>query len=85
MVGHGPDAETYDKYSAGGAVDPKAAAASASASSASAALPAPEPQKPFRMPDDSMSFMFESTYVMRLTEWYVTATTRAEVVRCDLI
>jgi len=24
---------------------------------------------PIRMPDDSLSFMFESTYVIRLTEW----------------
>lgn len=44
MIGHGPDAATFNKLST-------------------------DELKAVRMPDDSMSFMFESTYVFKLTEW----------------
>jgi homogentisate 1,2-dioxygenase len=28
-----------------------------------------EEQKPMRLPDDSLAFMFESTYMFKLTDW----------------
>lgn len=46
MMGHGPDAKTYN-----------------------AASDTSKPQEPHRMPDEAFSFMFESTYFLRLTPW----------------
>ena len=44
MTGHGPDSDTYKKFTT-------------------------IEDAPTKMPDDSMAFMFESTYVMRLTPY----------------
>jgi homogentisate 1,2-dioxygenase len=44
MIGHGPDAESYEK-----AVTAE--------------------QKPFKTPEDGISFMFESGYMLKSTKW----------------
>jgi len=57
MMGHGPDADTYNKAS-------------------QAEL------KPVKLPEDSLAFMFESTYMFKLTQWGNDAPKDEEYYKC---
>lgn len=61
MMGHGPDAKTYNKHS------------DAKKSNTHTAQ---------RMPDDAYSFMFETTYFLRLTPWASQAPQDTEYYQC---